>query len=162
MIGGWEGTAEFLTAPIPVAFLFFRMATSLFKQFRNRVYRDTFLNTDYFAEDGTYTPKGGQPRQITVSVVEEESPQLLDDNQTLIRSEEITIQVMKDPRARNSKGKLLGGIDVPKVGDKYLRPRDRDPLQVPFTFVREMRDGAETIWRLTFRRDLKGTQGIGS
>jgi hypothetical protein len=131
-----------------------------FRTLRQKAYYGSMLSTDYMAEDARYKPKGGSYVPIIVSIVATEDPILDDNDMTINRTEEIIVQCTKDAYAENQCGKELGGIRIPKIGDKLLRNELRDPLQIPYTFVRQMQDDTEIMWRLVFRRSIRGSQGV--
>lgn len=136
------------------------MAVS-FHTLRQKAYYGSMLSTEFFAEEARYKPKGGSYGPITISVVATEDPILDDGDMTVDRVEEIIVQCGKDPHVEWC-GKAIGGIQIPKIGDKLLRSRVRDPLQIPFTFVRQMQDDSEFLWRLVFRRKIRGSQGVST
>lgn len=141
-----------------------------FKTLRDKVYRDTMLNTAYHAETVLLIADCGKAQDqaaydvlkqaaidankyMVCSITEAEWDPIINDG--LIRSEEIYVQCCKDPAATNSSDVLLGGIDKPNIHLGLLRSVARDPEQRPYLFDYEAKHESETLWRLRFSRKLQ-------
>jgi len=84
-----------------------------------------FLNTDDFAEGFTHTPKGGIPRSVTLTIVDERVRFETRDNRKL-RIRELEILAAHDATT---------GITNPQPGDKLTQDSDSRLPKVPLLFV---------------------------
>lgn len=143
-----------------------------FRTLKKKAYYDTMLSPKYFSEKIRYLPWYRQLDAIERAVLvesgpiflgtfssDQENPDLSGSDQSMDRVESVIVQCTRDPRAMDSKGNHIGGIDCPTINDAILRGPEFDPLQIPYYFVREMKDSVDFLWRLVFERHIHGIQG---
>lgn len=149
-----------------------------FKTLQDKAYKNTLLNTSYFAEQVLLIRNYGRAEDpaaaaalisaaiiagsyMTVSISEAEEDPVIEDHR-FTREEEILVQCSNDPSAVNADSEALGGLADPNIHDAILRDVSVDPLQIPFMYVHESKHRSGVLWRLTFRRHLQGTQQVST
>lgn len=120
---------------------------------RDRVLRDVWLNTDFFAEQVTYRPVSGEDRTITVHI--NESPEIDSDDLDLMVRDRLRILASRDTADENDKGYIL----YPAHGDQILRSVEKDSLQMPYVYSGESDGVRPEKWRLIFDRIRPKSQG---
>jgi len=133
--------------------------TLTFRGIREQVFVDTFLNTANFSELVEFTPVGGTPRDIVVHLEPESDYQVI-DTQTGEQMDQLVVLASKNPSATGSDGRLRGGIDQARIGDRIVRRAVVDARQEPYTFTGIIRENHQYKWRLEFRRRARPDQGV--
>lgn len=107
-----------------------------FAELRRTVLRAGALSTTWFAEDVTYTPRGGTGRTVTVKIEMEAKPRR-DERRPIgatQRDESQRIRVMISRETNWSGGGLAA---TPQIGDTITRAASRDADERPWTYTGE-------------------------
>lgn len=156
-----------------------------YKELRDDAYRDIFVNTKWHGEQVLVIDNLGYQNEHPVdsgtgnnpweqaiadavtaqnyvigSVSEEQEVDGSFEGQSYDRMEVIVFQCCRDANAMDRDGTTLGGIPEPKLRMGILRSALKDPLQIPYMFVREMEHPSDVLWRLRFERVIAGVRGV--
>jgi len=105
------------------------------------------FSADYFAEELTYTPAGGDPRTVTGCVTTTWDE--LAEEAAADEAETVRVYCLRDPAA------TPGGIAAPRTGDTIARSDG-----TVYWFLRlSMTDATDRAWSLLFQRRKRIEQG---
>ena len=131
-----------------------------FQTMKARVLQDVWLNTDFFAEEVTYTKMlCGTESTITVHIdvstgVESGLESERDETGREKRIERLMVLMANDSTTAS------GGEDLPAVGDTIKRAAAVDPEQIPFVYVGEHEYKSNIATRYTFERTKTTTVAV--
>ena len=122
-----------------------------FAELRRAVLQGGPLSTDYFAEEVTYTPRGGSPRTVTVKIEMETRPRR-DERRpaaAMQRDESQRIRVVISRETNWSGG---GVASTPLIGDMITRASGRDADTRPWVYAGETVAESELSATYVFER----------
>lgn len=126
--------------------------TLTFLQLRKQNLLRVCLDPARGAEEVLYLAAGDKPRTITVRVLPIAN-NLREDQAEVRTIDEIDVRVAKDPAATD-RGRAIGGIAEPTMGDALRRPMDQPGQEYSFAY----KDGSKETddsWCLRFQRQRR-------
>lgn len=118
------------------------MAVTDFQSMKADVVNRNILNTDFFAEEVTYSPTVGTPRAIDVKIAAAEDPAFTEAGDEEFQ-ERVRVKVRRDATL---------GIDNPQLGDLLARSVTREPDRRPYVYSGEKPEISASHWVLIFSR----------